>query len=37
MGAMELPVTFTLDACRHCGMTEIEEAELNRRPPPRPE
>ena len=23
-----LPVTFTLDACRHGGMTELEEAEL---------
>jgi hypothetical protein len=25
-----LPATFTLDACRHGGMTELEEAELNR-------
>jgi hypothetical protein len=25
---IELPVTFTLDACRHGGMTELEEAEL---------
>jgi hypothetical protein len=24
----ELPSTFTLDACRHGGMTELEEAEL---------
>jgi hypothetical protein len=24
----ELPTTFTLDACRHGGMTELEEAEL---------
>jgi integrase len=24
----ELPATFTLDACRHGGMTELEEAEL---------
>ena len=23
-----LPVYFTLDACRHGGMTELEEAEL---------
>jgi hypothetical protein len=23
-----LPATFTLDACRHGGMTELEEAEL---------
>jgi hypothetical protein len=23
-----LPETFTLDACRHGGMTELEEAEL---------
>jgi hypothetical protein len=23
----ELPTTFTLDACRHGGMTELEEAE----------
>jgi hypothetical protein len=23
-----LPKTFTLDACRHGGMTELEEAEL---------
>ncbi len=23
-----LPVEFTLDACRHGGMTELEEAEL---------
>ena len=23
-----LPVTFTLDSCRHGGMTELEEAEL---------
>ena len=23
-----LPTTFTLDACRHGGMTELEEAEL---------
>jgi hypothetical protein len=23
-----LPPTFTLDACRHGGMTELEEAEL---------
>jgi hypothetical protein len=26
--ALGLPVTFTLDACRHGGMTELEEAEL---------
>jgi hypothetical protein len=26
--AMGLPDTFTLDACRHGGMTELEEAEL---------
>jgi hypothetical protein len=26
--AVELPSTFTLDACRHGGMTELEEAEL---------
>jgi hypothetical protein len=25
---LELPSTFTLDACRHGGMTELEEAEL---------
>jgi hypothetical protein len=25
---LELPETFTLDACRHGGMTELEEAEL---------
>jgi hypothetical protein len=25
---MELPESFTLDACRHGGMTELEEAEL---------
>ena len=25
---MGLPSTFTLDACRHGGMTELEEAEL---------
>jgi len=25
---LKLPVTFTLDACRHGGMTELEEAEL---------
>lgn len=25
---LELPDTFTLDACRHGGMTELEEAEL---------
>ena len=25
-----LPTTFTLDACRHGGMTELEEAELYR-------
>jgi hypothetical protein len=24
----KLPETFTLDACRHGGMTELEEAEL---------
>jgi hypothetical protein len=24
----KLPSTFTLDACRHGGMTELEEAEL---------
>jgi len=24
----DLPSTFTLDACRHGGMTELEEAEL---------
>src|SRR5258705_2117092 len=28
-GALGLPETFTLDACRHGGMTELEEAELN--------
>jgi len=27
-GAAELPKTFPLDACRHGGMTELEEAEL---------
>ena len=27
-GALDLPETFTLDACRHGGMTELEEAEL---------
>jgi hypothetical protein len=26
--AVGLPSTFTLDACRHGGMTELEEAEL---------
>ena len=26
--AIGLPVEFTLDACRHGGMTELEEAEL---------
>ena len=26
--AAELPKTFSLDACRHGGMTELEEAEL---------
>ena len=26
--ALGLPATFTLDACRHGGMTELEEAEL---------
>jgi hypothetical protein len=26
--AARLPPTFTLDACRHGGMTELEEAEL---------
>jgi hypothetical protein len=26
--AANLPATFTLDACRHGGMTELEEAEL---------
>jgi hypothetical protein len=26
--AADLPPTFTLDACRHGGMTELEEAEL---------
>ena len=26
--ALGLPVTFTLDACRHGGMTELETAEL---------
>ena len=25
---LRLPATFTLDACRHGGMTELEEAEL---------
>lgn len=25
---LQLPATFTLDACRHGGMTELEEAEL---------
>jgi len=25
---LNLPVSFTLDACRHGGMTELEEAEL---------
>jgi len=25
---LELPTFFTLDACRHGGMTELEEAEL---------
>jgi hypothetical protein len=27
-GRLGLPATFTLDACRHGGMTELEEAEL---------
>lgn len=27
-GPLGLPETFTLDACRHGGMTELEEAEL---------
>lgn len=27
-GELGLPDTFTLDACRHGGMTELEEAEL---------
>jgi len=27
-GELKLPSTFTLDACRHGGMTELEEAEL---------
>jgi hypothetical protein len=27
-GRLKLPATFTLDACRHGGMTELEEAEL---------
>jgi hypothetical protein len=27
-GEAGLPSTFTLDACRHGGMTELEEAEL---------
>jgi hypothetical protein len=26
--ALDLPAAFTLDACRHGGMTELEEAEL---------
>src|SRR5215471_18409693 len=26
--ALGLPSTFTLDACRHGGMTELEQAEL---------
>jgi len=26
--SFDLPATFTLDACRHGGMTELEEAEL---------
>jgi hypothetical protein len=26
--SLNLPSTFTLDACRHGGMTELEEAEL---------
>jgi hypothetical protein len=26
--SLSLPATFTLDACRHGGMTELEEAEL---------
>ena len=25
---LKLPASFTLDACRHGGMTELEEAEL---------
>ena len=25
---LRLPSTFTLDSCRHGGMTELEEAEL---------
>ncbi len=25
---LEMPATFTFDACRHGGMTELEEAEL---------
>ena len=25
---LELPASFTFDACRHGGMTELEEAEL---------
>jgi hypothetical protein len=29
-----LPATFTLDACRHGGMTELEEAELTDYPRP---
>jgi hypothetical protein len=29
--AAGLPTTFTLDACRHGGMTELEEAELTGR------
>jgi hypothetical protein len=27
-GRSACPTTFTLDACRHGGMTELEEAEL---------
>jgi hypothetical protein len=31
---LKLPAIFTLDACRHGGMTELDEAELTGRPGP---
>ena len=34
-GQLDLPAFFTLDSCRHGGMTELEEAELNDGPGPR--
>lgn len=33
--ATGMPAEFTLDACRHGGMTELEEAELTDGPGPR--